>query len=106
MNSCGSSDIRLAHRRDDNRASERSRWSRRHGPGHCLRLPPVGVAAKIGEDMFGRAGRWFGIDHPVLATKPPDHGKALLAGGLCREKPFEEEPPEQAGENMDGQKEA
>ncbi|MDB5582549.1 MAG: hypothetical protein JWR80_7725 [Bradyrhizobium sp.] len=33
---------------------------------------PVGVAAEIGEDMFGRAERRLGIDDPVLATKPPD----------------------------------
>ena len=35
---------------------------------------PVGVAADIGEDMFGRAERRLGIDDPGLATKPPDRG--------------------------------
>ena len=35
---------------------------------------PVGVAAEIGQDMFGRAERWLGIDDPVLATQLPDRG--------------------------------
>lgn len=81
---------------------------------------PVGVAAEIGEDMLGRAERLLGIDNPVFATKRPDRscegmgitehaeraGEAQSPGRMCRLKPLEEQPPEQAGENMDGQEEA
>ena len=81
---------------------------------------PVSVPAEIGEDMFGRAERWLGIDDPALATKLPDRdcegmgitepvertGEAQSPSLICRLKPLEEQPPEQAGENMDGQEEA
>ena len=81
---------------------------------------PVGVAAEIGEDMFGRTERRLGIDDPVLAAKLTDRsgegigvtepveraGEAQSPGRICRLKSLEEQPPEQAGEDMDGQEEA
>lgn len=81
---------------------------------------PVGVAAEIGENMFGRAERWLGIDDPVLATKLPDRdcegmgitepvegtGEARSPRRIGRLEPLEEQLPEQVGDDMDGQEEA
>ena len=71
---------------------------------------PVGVAAKIGKNMFGRAEGRLGKDDPVLVAQLPDRGcegigvtkpveragEAQSSGRMCRLKPLEEQPPEQA----------
>ena len=80
---------------------------------------PVGVAAKVGEDMFGRTERRLRIDDPALASQQPDRGcegtgvsqpveragEAQPSGRMGHLKPIEEQPPEQARENMDRQEE-
>ena len=80
----------------------------------------VRVAAEISEDMPGRAEWWLRKDNPVLTTKLPNRcckgvviiepgeraRKAQPACQMSGLKPFEEKPPENAGEHMDGQEEA
>lgn len=65
---------------------------------------PVGIAAEIGEDMFGRSERRLGVDDPFFAPKLPDRrgedigvnepveraGEAQPPGPMCRLEPFEE----------------
>ncbi|SFG46862.1 hypothetical protein SAMN05518801_1313 [Novosphingobium sp. CF614] len=70
--------------------------------------------------MRGRAERWLGIGDPALFAQRPDRfGKApvivewrqvaeevQLASGMGGLQPFDEEPAEQLGEDMDRQEEA
>ena len=80
----------------------------------------VRVAAEIGENMLGRAEWRLGEDDPVLATKLTDRcsksvgiieraelaREAQPAAEMGRLEPFEEQPPEKAGEHTDGQEKA
>ena len=85
------------------------------GDGDAMRVAP-----EIGENVLASAERRLGIDNPVLTAKPPhcrskDIGvvelgerarEAQTTAQVRRLETFEEQPPEQAREHMNGQEEA
>jgi hypothetical protein len=80
---------------------------------------PVGVAAEIGQHMFGRSEGRLGINDPALGPQRPERGgegRRAVQRAECAEEaqpplrvgclePLQEQPPEQAGEHMDGKEE-